>query len=234
MLPTTSLRIIATALLCVALAPQSLAQTSGIHVSGQGSVEVKPDMGYVSMHVRREGNDAAELRREVESVVRAVLKSIKKLKIDEEDVSTARLTINPQYQRRAGQTVVDGVIATQSILITLRDLDRFEALLARALDEGVNNVDAIQLDTTRRVEAENQALEIAMKDAQEEAARVALGLDLQLGGAVNVQVLDYSPRPQSAALQMRAGNESTTFIPGLIRIERRIQVTFAIAQTRQE
>lgn len=218
---------------CLVLPMQSLAQTAGIHVSGQGSVEVEPDMGYVTLHVRREGGDPAKLRHEIDKVVRAVRKIVGKLKIDEQDVSTAILSINPHYQRREGLSVVDGVIATQSILITLRELDRFDALLQRALEEGVNNVDPIRLDTSFRVELENQALEIALKDAREEAARVAIGLDLRLGAALNVQVVGHSPRPQ-AALQMRAANDSSTFIPGLIRIERYIQVSFAIDPSQPE
>ena len=211
----------------------ALAQTNGIHVSGQGSLEVEPDMGSVSMHVRREGSDPAELRRDIDKVVRAILKLVRNLKIAESDVTTAALSINPRYRRRDSETVVDGVIATQTILITLRDLDLFGRLLNRSLAEGVNNVDPIRLDTSRRVELENQALEVAMKDAREEAARVALGLDLRLGQALNVQVVSHSPRPQMALMEMRSAGNSDTFNPGLIRVERTVQVTFAIDSTSQ-
>jgi len=216
----------------VATAPAQ-AQTNGIHVSGQGSLEVEPDMGYVSMHVRREGSDPAELRREIDKVVRAILKLVRNLKIAESDVTTAALSINPRYRRRDSETVVDGVIATQTILITLRNLDLFGRLLNRSLEEGVNNVDPIRLDTSRRVELENQALEVAMKDAREEAARVALGLDLRLGQALNVQVVSHSPRPQMALMEMRSAGNSATFNPGLIRVERNVQVTFAIDSVSQ-
>ncbi len=215
------------------MAAPALAQTNGIHVSGQGSLEVEPDMGYVSMHVRREGSDPAELRREIDEVVRAILKLVRNLKVAESDVTTAALSITPRYRRRDSETVVDGVIATQTILITLRDLDLFGRLLNRSLEEGVNNVDPIRLDTSRRVELENQALEVAMKDAREEAARIALGLDLRLGHALNVQVVSHSPRPQMALMEMRSAANSDTFNPGLIRVERNVLVTFAIDSASQ-
>ncbi|MCZ6458935.1 MAG: SIMPL domain-containing protein [Gammaproteobacteria bacterium] len=225
--------LLTTAVAATTVAATALAQTNGIHVSGQGSLEVEPDMGYVSMHVRREGSDPAELRREIDKVVRAILKLVRNLKIAESDVTTAALSINPRYRRRDSETVVDGVIATQTILITLRNLDLFGRLLNRSLEEGVNNVDPIRLDTSRRVELENQALEVAMKDAREEAARVALGLDLRLGQALNVQVVSHSPRPQMALMEMRSAGNSATFNPGLIRVERNVQVTFAIDSTSQ-
>ena len=222
--------VAATALL--ASAP-TIAQTNGIHVSGQGSLKVEPDMGYVSMHVRREGGDPAELRREIDEVVRAILKLVRNLQVTESDVTTAALSITPRYRRRDSESVVDGVTATQTILITLRDLDLFGRLLNRSLEEGVNNVDPIRLDTSRRVELENQALEVAMKDAREEAARIALGLDLRLGQAINVQVVSHSPRPQMALMEMRSAGNSNTFNPGLIHVERNVQVTFAIDSVSQ-
>jgi hypothetical protein len=231
--PHPAMTLLVATLLTTAVAATGLAQTNGIHVSGQGSLEVAPDMGYVSMHVRREGSDPAELRREIDEVVRAILKLVRNLKVAESDVTTAALSINPRYRRRDSETVVDGVIATQTILITLRDLDLFGRLLNRSLEEGVNNVDPIRLDTSRRVELENQALEVAMKDAREEAARVALGLDLRLGQALNVQVVSHSPRPQMALMEMRSAGNSATFNPGLIRVERNVQVTFAIDSTSQ-
>ncbi len=231
--PTMTLLVATLLTTAVAATAPVLAQTNGIHVSGQGSLEVEPDMGYVSMHVRREGSDPAELRRDIDKVVRAILKLVRNLKITESDVTTAALSINPRYRRRDSETVVDGVIATQTILITLRDLELFGRLLNRSLEEGVNNVDPIRLDTSRRVELENQALEVAMKDAREEAARVALGLDLRLGQALNVQVVSHSPRPQMALMEMRSAGNSDTFNPGLIRVERNVQVTFAIDSTTQ-
>jgi len=231
--PTMTLLVATLLMSAVGATAPAQAQTNGIHVSGQGSLEVEPDMGSVSMHVRREGSDPAELRRDIDKVVRAILKLVRNLKIAESDVTTATLSINPRYRRRDPETVVDGVIATQTILITLRDLDLFGRLLNRSLAEGVNNVDPIRLDTSRRVELENQALEVAMKDAREEAARVALGLDLRLGQALNVQVVSHSPRPQMALMEMRSAGNSDTFNPGLIRVERNVQVTFAIDSTSQ-
>ena len=52
--------------LVLALIPAfaAAAQLQGIHVSGQGSVEVEPDMGDVRLHVRREGRNAVDLGKE--------------------------------------------------------------------------------------------------------------------------------------------------------------------------
>jgi uncharacterized protein YggE len=203
------------------------AQIEGIHVSGHGSVEVEPDMGHVQLHVRREGQNAAELGKELDLVVRAVLELTRDLGIARRDVTAAAISINPRHRRRNNETVVDGLVATRTIALKLRDLDRFSALMNRALAAGVNNVDPMRLDTSRREALENQALELAMNDAKAEAERVAEGFAIALGPVIDVQVGGHAPRPQAAML-MRESSDGGAFSPGIIRIDRYVQATFAI------
>jgi uncharacterized protein YggE len=129
--------------------------------------------------------------------------------------------------------VVDGLIATRTIALKLRKLDRFGALMSRSLALGVNNVDPIRLDTSRREELENQALELAMTDAQAEAERVAKGFSIALGDVIDVQIGGHAPRPQAAgAMLMRESSTAGAFSPGIIRIDRYVQATFAIRDDR--
>ena len=203
-------------------------QIEGVHVSGHGSVEVEPDMGHVMLHVRREGQNASELGKELDEVVRAILELTRELGISRRDVTAAAISINPRHQRRNNETVVDGLIATRTIALKLRNLDRFSALMNRSLAAGVNNVDPIRLDTSRREALEDQALDLAMNDAAAEAARVAKGFSIALGPVIDVQVGGHAPRPQAAAMLMRESADGGAFSPGIIRIDRYVQATFAI------
>jgi len=218
----------------VLVSAPAFAQIEGIHVSGHGSVEVEPDMGHVQLHVRREGPNAADLGKELDDVVRAILELAKELGIDQRDVTAAAISINPRHRRRNDEMVVDGLIATRTIALKLRDLDRFGTLMNRSLSLGVNNVDPIRLDTSRRDELENQALELAMNDAQAEAGRVANGFSIALGPVIDVQVGGHAPRPQAAgAMLMRESSGMGAFSPGVIRIDRYVQATYAIRDGNQ-
>lgn len=202
----------------------------GIHVSGRGSLEVEPDMGYVSLHIRREGTSAESLKREVDAVVGAVLELTERLGIEPRDVTATAVSINPRYRRRADEMVVEGLIATRSVSVTLRDLDRFGDLLNESLAVGVNNLDPIRLDTSKREGLEDEALGLAMEDAKREAATVAAGFSVSLGPVSDVQIGGHSPRPvlqETTAMAMRA-DSPMPISPGVIRIERFVQVTFAI------
>jgi uncharacterized protein YggE len=231
------MHIIISIVACLALAtslPAAAEIPPGIHVSGRGSLEVEPDMGYVSLHVRREGTSAASLKQEVDGVVGEVLERLGRLQIAERDVTATALSINPRYRRRADEMVVEGLIATRTVNVTLRELDRFGDLLRESLAAGVNNLDPIRLDTSRREELEDEALELAMADAKREAARVAAGFSVTPGPVSDVQVGSHSPRPvlqETAAMAMRA-DSSMPISPGVIRIERFVQATFAIMAGR--
>lgn len=217
------------ALLLFGLAASVRADISnGIHVNGLGSVEVVPDMGYVTLHVRREGTSAAMLKKDLDSVVQKVIALTDKLGIDATDVTAAAVSVNPRYRRRDNESVVEGLIATRTVSITLRELDEFGPLLNESITLGVNNVDPIRLDTSRRAALEDQALTLAMEDAQQEAARIAAGFGVELGPVSNVQVGFHSPRPEMRAAGLMADSSGSDFSPGLIRIERSLQATFAI------
>ena len=146
--------------------------TGGIHVYGQGTLEVEPDMGRVQLHVRREGSEADALTAELNQVVAAVIDLAKRSGIETRDIQATSLSITPRYQRRGDETVVDGLIATRSIDLLLKDLTVFPALLGEALASGVNNVDPIRLDSSERTAREDEALALAMEDAKAEAARM--------------------------------------------------------------
>jgi uncharacterized protein YggE len=225
-------RIFGALLLCLALC-SGCAEASqagspmGIHVSGQGTLEVAPDMGTVQLHVRREGIEADVLTAELNRVVGQTIALAERLGIAERDIQATSLTIHPRYQRRGNESVVDGLVATRSIALVLRDLNIFAELLSEALTLGVNNVDPIRLDSSERASLENEALTLAMDDAKAEAARVAEGFDVTLGAVTDVQVGAHSPRPEV----MRAAafaDSGSSFSSGVIRIDRSVSVTFSI------
>ena len=221
---------------CLALSLLSACSTvataetpAGIHVTGRGSVEVEPDMGYVALHSRREGDSASALKDELDTVVREVLELTARLSVADRDVTATAVSINPRYRRRDNETVVDGLVATRSISITLRNLDSFGELLKESLALGINNLDPIRLDSSRRSLLEDEALTLAMEDARREAAQVAAGFFVTLGAVTDVHVQEHSARPQEVrAMAMADGGAGSDFSPGVIRIERMVISTFAI------
>jgi uncharacterized protein YggE len=202
------------------------AASGGIQVNGHGSIEVVPDMGRVTLQVRREGSDAAALTATLNQVTADLIAMAGKLGIEDRDITATALSISPRYRRRGDETVADGVVASRSMELLLRDLDRFIDLMNQALALGANNVEPIRLDTSERQALEDQALALAMADAKAEAGRVADGFGVKLGPVTNVVVGAHSPRPE--AMRSMMADSAPSFSAGVIQINRTLSATFAI------
>ena len=205
----------------------ALAQAEGIHVNGRGVLHVQPDMARLTLQVTREGHDVAALKNGLDNVTRDVLKLTRSLGIAGEDVTAATVNIQPRYRRGNGSSVIDGVRASRTIAVVLRDLEHYGDLMNGALKLGVNSISATQLDTSEREMLEKQALELAMADAREEAQRVAVGFGVRAGTLLDVHVGAQFARPQLAMRAMESST-ATDFSAGQIIVQRDLQATFAI------
>ncbi len=224
-------RIQTIALLCCGLligaAASAQAQTEGIHVSGRGEVLVTPDIARITLRVARDGQDAVALKNILDDVTRKVLSLTRSLKIAGEDVTAAVVSIQPRYRRGAGESVIDGVTASRTIALVLRDLDRYGELMNGALELGVNSVSGTQLDTSERAAREEEALQRAMQDARAAAARIADGFGVSVGRLLDVHV-GQPPIQPMRGMMMEAAVAGDDFSPGQLVISRELQATFAI------
>ncbi len=200
----------------------------GIQVQGRGAVEAAPDMGTFTLHARQEGLDAGALTRALNDIVERVLEVTDKAGIERRDVRAAAVNIRPRYVRRGERSVVEGVVASRSITVTLRDLEDYVDLLEAALAAGINNTDPLLLDSSRRAELERKALELAMADALARADQVAAGFSVERGPLLDVIVNAQHAAPRLMMQEMRAAADAGPMEPGLLRIEQSLQATFAI------
>lgn len=217
------------ALILVVAGAAALADApSGIRVSGIGEVLVVPDMARLTLEVRREGDDAAALKTELDAVTEQVLDLTDDLDVARRDVTAAAVNIYPRYQRRDDDDVPAGVIASRTIEVTVRDLATIAELINGALARGVNGIGGVQLDASNRVELERQALDLAIDDAVREARQMAERFQVTLGALVDASSSGHQPQPlMMEALSVR-GAAKDSFAPGEMTIRRDVQATFGI------
>jgi len=228
--PRTSLpALLLAAMLAACSSMAVVAQPAGIHVSGAGEVAVIPDLARVTLDARREGNDAAALKTELDEVTTAVLAFARSLGIEARDITAAAVNIHPRYRHRDGETTVEGIIASRTIQVTLRRLDNVGELINGALARGVNGVGNVQLDAANRVELERAALDLAIDDARREAGQIATRFGVRLGALVNAGSSGHQVAPVMMMDAMAArSSPKESFAPGEMIIRRDIQATFAI------
>lgn len=152
-------------------------------VTGQGEVAAEPDLAYVTLGVESRQPTMAQARADVSATVERVLALTKSLKIDPKLVNSTRVQVQPEYSwnEQDRKRVLLGYMVSRQVQVELRDLEQLGALLERAVDAGVNQVNDPVLDSSKRKELEREAMTRAVQDARLNAETLARAAGVKLG-----------------------------------------------------
>lgn len=202
---------------------------AGIHVNGAGEVRAVPDMARVTVEARREGTDAAALKKQLDEVTAAVLELTREHGIRERDVTAAAVNIYPRYwPQDRDQERPEGVIATRTIEITVRDLAILGELINGALDRGANGIQGVALDVSNRRELEAEALDLAIDDAVQQARQMAKRFQVELGPLKDASTSSHVQPLMRMEAAVADRKMASSFSPGELTIRRDVQATFSI------
>jgi uncharacterized protein YggE len=142
-----------------------------ISVSGEGTVSVPPDMALIDGGVSSEAKSAREASEANNAAMGKVLLALKAAGLDEKDVQTARLSLQPQYaqQTKPGPNVVVGYRASNRVTIRLRDVTKVAATIDTLVSSGANEIGGINF----MVEKASKLLDDARTEAIADARRKA-------------------------------------------------------------
>ena len=177
-----------TSLLALALAPMAAfagdeARPRTVNVSGSGEMAAAPDLAHVTLGVEARKPTMAEARAAVSATVERVLALTRDLRIDPKLVNATRVQVQPEYSwnEKDRKRVLLGYLVSRQVQVELRDLEQLGALLERAVDAGVNQVNDPVLDSSKRKALEREALARAVEDARLNAETLARAAGVKLG-----------------------------------------------------
>ncbi|MFT4046831.1 MAG: SIMPL domain-containing protein [Solimonas sp.] len=212
-----------------------------VTVDGQGEIDVKPDRARLDLAADALNADLKTAEAQVNAIVRAYLAEAKSLGARDEQISTAGVSLSPEYvwDDKLRQQKRVGYRARRDIEIVIGDLDKLGDYVLRATRAGVNHVSPPQLESSQSDALERQALAKAAQDAQTKARLLADTLGVKLGPVRSVRANQAvaPPRPPMVkALAMRAdageagGNEQLGFSGGEIRYSASVSAEFDLVE----
>ena len=205
-----------------------LPTTPYVQVTGHGSLTVVPDMARVTVSVAKTDKDLALARGDVEQRAAAVIAAAHKLGIAERDISAARISIWPEYQRQNNSQVFAGQHVSRNIVITLRDLTRYADLVAALIKAGVTTFDTA-LDRSDVATLRRQALAQAVEDAHARALALAQAAQVNLGAVYSITESNGFARPQPMMMAAKmAPADGAQYQPGTMEINADISVVYLL------
>lgn len=220
------------ALFTLATQAQEIKPMPLINVAGEGKIKVTPDQVSISVSVESKGIKAAEVKKENDIKIDEVIKFIKKMKVDAKDFQTERVTLNDQYDY---QKKKHNYIATQTIIILLKDLSKYDELMEGIVDAGINNINNVDFRSSKLESYKSEARKLAMKDAKvkaEDYISVLVGQKVGKAFTISDNTQAYYPRPvygmaMMKNLEMDAAPRETLAV-GEIEIIANVSVSFVL------
>jgi uncharacterized protein len=173
------------ALISAALHAHAADWSPQISVTGTAEVLVVPDEVTLSLGITVVDLDISKSRAECDVRARRVLEITKKHGVNETDVRTDQIKIAMKNEKRlkdgAERWEFIGFETSQSLLVKLREVSKYESLLAELLTAGITDLNNVVFGTSRLHELRQRVRIEALKQAREKAREMAHALDVTIG-----------------------------------------------------
>jgi uncharacterized protein YggE len=236
--------LLATTIFVLTTATACWAGDDGSHprilVTGQGSVDVAPDMAMLALTVTREAETAREALDANSAAMNDVLDAMKAEGIKARDLQTSGFSIQPKYfypqQKSSGTREpprIIGYTVRNSLNVRIRDIASLGQILDKSVTLGVNEGGNISFTNDDPSAAVTEARVLAMKDALAKAKTLAEAGGVKVGKLLEISEQSFNPRPMPMARAERSFAMSADAVPvaaGENTYRVSVNVTFAIDQ----
>jgi uncharacterized protein YggE len=205
-----------------------------ITVYGEGAVFGKPTVAYIHLGVETEEPDAVTAQQENARRMSGVIQVLTEMGFEEDDIKTANFSIYPVRGdfTSAGQYKIVGYRVSNTLIVTVRDLDKIGEVLDATTKAGVNAINNIIFDIEGSTAMYHEALRLAVSDALAKARIITEALGMKLCGPVRVYE-SSSSKPVAVdvydmRVMMASSEYSTPIIPGDVSVRASVSIEFAM------
>ena len=222
--------LLLSAALALPLAAPALADNV-ITVTGEGTVQVTPDMATIALGVTTDGASAAEAMAANSKALQAVIDRLKSAGIEDRDLQTSNLSLNPNWVGYdAGQTPkIAGYVASNMLSVRVRALDKLGSVLDASITDGANTLNGITFDLASPRPVQDEARKAAVADAKARAELLAAAAGVKLG---KIEAISEAAG-YGAPMPMFRDEKSAAAVPvasGQIGMTASVTITYQIAE----
>jgi uncharacterized protein len=219
-------------------------ETGTISVTGEAVVKVVPDEVLLTLGVETYHRELSVAKSRNDKRVKDVIEMVQQFGIQSKHIQTDYIGIQPHYESGYYPEKIEGYFVRKTLVITLRNIEVFEALLTAVTEAGTTNVQGIDFRTTELRKYRDQARALAVGAAREKAQAMAGELDAEVGSPTLVQEnkvywrswyggwWGYRQDGMSQNVIQNAGNPSPeidgAFAPGQISVSASVNVVFEL------
>ncbi len=213
---------------------QAVPNPFGINVFGSSIVRIEPDIAAFKFAVSRLEQHPRDSFASAHQAARSVREYLATTGI--KDIGFSRMTLAPEFRYTAGEQRFVGYIARVSFHLLLHNLDQLEEVVSGVIDAGVNEISAVEFQTSRLKEIRAGARQRAVEAAREKAENYCQAAGVGLGRVIHIE--DVNPdvlggtREGHVFREVQPDDEELlqAFDPGSITVGAAVVVAFELKQ----
>lgn len=204
-----------------------------ITVTGEGTVTAAPDLATVSLGVTTQGATAAEAMAANSSALAAVLERVKAAGVEDRDIQTSTLNLNPNWTSTDGTSAptITGYVATNLLQVRVRDLAKLGPVLDAAVSDGANTLNGVTFGLQEPDPAMDAARTDAVKAARARAELLTGAAGVSLGRIVSISESGgYAPPMPMYRMEAALDAAPVPVEGGEVGVTAAVTITWEIAQ----
>ncbi|MDM7860887.1 SIMPL domain-containing protein [Alteromonas sp. ASW11-36] len=197
-----------------------------VTVQGQGAVSAIPDRFRVVFSVELKGPVATKLNEQIEEKTRAIINALDALEVDRSYVRTMQISLRPGFEMRDRERIQIGFVLTRMISVNHSSIGQYGQLIDAVLRAGATGIENFEFIVSNADALYEQALALAMQDAQKKAEVIVRPTKDSIGYLISVNQHHNQGIPQHRAMTMDA--EMSTALAGTQVINANVTAVFSL------
>jgi len=158
-----------------------------IQVSGTGSIQTKPDTASISIGVSTEDPSAQNAVSRNNAATAKVIAELEAAAIEKKDLKTSHFSVYPQYRTEGAEKhQVVTYRASNTVTVTIRNLDKVGDILTKAVAAGSNQISGPNFSVSDPEKYLSEARKKAVENAISKASAYAGAAGLKLGSILSI------------------------------------------------
>ncbi len=231
-----ALLLLATLVLVPHSAKADNEQIPSIDISAEASVKATPDIADISAGVVTTAPTAAAALEANAKSMTAVFKALKDAGIEDKDIQTSGLSVNPQYNYEEKKApTITSYQAVNNVSVVFRDLKSTGKIIDTLVSQGANQINGPTFSVDKPEAALDQARVEAITKAKKRAELYAQAAGVKIKRILSISENFNSGMPPIRPMMMRAEKAmdmaaSSPIAAGNVNLSVTVNIRFELAE----
>jgi uncharacterized protein YggE len=204
-----------------------------ISVTGEGLVSSVPDQVEIAIGIENNGPNVKDVKNQNDQNMARILSAAKQFKVEERDLQSEYVRIDAEYvPDERGNAARKSYVARRTVRILLRNMNSYDALIAKLFDAGANVLNNVDFRSSRRLDLQTEARKLAIADAKKKASFMANELGMSIGRAIEMSDQAIASEPMShrggAMAKMAMDSAGPTLAAGQMEVSSQVGIVFEL------